>query len=98
MWPVLPHLLTVITISPLAGYRDYIMVFNRDISDEDFAQAQKDVVEANGVITHKYTAGLKGLGISIPDDTVTTFDSKEYVKFMEEDQTVHAYKEAVVRN
>lgn len=81
------HILIIITISHLAGYRDYIMVFNRDISDEDFAQAQKDVVEAKGVITHKYTAGLKGLGISIPDDTVTTFDTKEYVKFMEEDQT-----------
>jgi hypothetical protein len=63
------------------------MVFNRDISDEDFAQAQKDVLAAKGIITHKYTAGLKGLGISIPDDTVNTFDSKDYVKFMEEDQS-----------
>ncbi|CAM0135632.1 unnamed protein product [Umbelopsis sp. WA50703] len=72
------------------------MVFNRDISDEDFAQAQKDVLAAKGIITHKYTAGLKGLGISIPDDTVNTFDSKDYVKFMEEDQSVHTYNEAVV--
>ncbi|GAB5586999.1 hypothetical protein Unana1_01899 [Umbelopsis nana] len=72
------------------------MVFNRDISDSDFKKAQDDVVAANGVINHKYTKGLKGLAISIPDDHVNTFESKDYVKFMEEDQTVHTMKAAVM--
>jgi ABC-type molybdate transport system substrate-binding protein len=70
-----------------AGYSDFIMVFNRDISDSDFKKAQDDVTAANGIVNHKYTKGLKGLSISIPDNQVNTFESKDYVKFMEADQT-----------
>ncbi|CAO3660047.1 unnamed protein product [Umbelopsis ramanniana] len=75
-----------------AGYTDFIMVFNRDISDSDFKKAQDDVLAANGVINHKYTAGLKGLSVSLPDSNsglVNTFEAKDYVKFIETDQTVH---------
>ena len=74
----------------LAGYTDFIMVFNRDISDSDFKKAQDDVLAANGIINHKYTAGLKGLSVSLPDSNnglVNTFEAKDYVKFIETDQT-----------
>ncbi|KAI8580927.1 hypothetical protein K450DRAFT_235293 [Umbelopsis ramanniana AG] len=88
----LTALLSLNAYAAKAGYTDFIMVFNRDISDSDFKKAQDDVLAANGVINHKYTAGLKGLSVSLPDNKdglVNTFEAKDYVKFIETDQTVH---------
>jgi hypothetical protein len=43
----------------------------------------------NGKVTYEFRTSTKGVMATLPDDVVTTLDSKPYVDFIEQDKSVH---------
>ncbi|KAI9490289.1 hypothetical protein BDB00DRAFT_875484 [Zychaea mexicana] len=75
------------------GYTDYIMALKEPVSDATIKQAKADVESAGGEVTYEIKTGLHALICSLPNERITTFDNKNYVDFMEQDQEVHIMQE-----
>lgn len=70
----------------LAGYTDYIMALKKPVDDAVIEQAKADVEAVNGKVIYEIKYGFQALIISLPNDQYTTFENKDYVDFIEEDQ------------
>ncbi|CDH60193.1 predicted protein [Lichtheimia corymbifera JMRC:FSU:9682] len=71
------------------GYTDYIMALKKSVDDAVIEQAKADVEAVNGKVIYEIKIGFQALIISLPNDQYTTFENKDYVDFIEEDQQVH---------
>lgn len=62
------------------------MAIKPPADDAKFSQAKADVEAAGGKVIHEIKTGFKALIISLPNHQVWTFDNKDYIDFMEQDQ------------
>ncbi|CAO3607689.1 unnamed protein product [Mucor hiemalis] len=72
-----------------AAELDYIMAFKSPVTDKTFEDAKSDVVAAGGKVHYEFRAAFKAILVSLPSQEFTTFNTKPYVEFMEEDKSVH---------
>ncbi|RYO81074.1 hypothetical protein DL766_004796 [Monosporascus sp. MC13-8B] len=63
----------------------YIVTCKPDATPEQVAAAKKHAQEQGGTIGHEYNL-IKGFSVEFPKDAVTTMESHEYVKAVEQDQ------------
>ncbi|KAI1265789.1 hypothetical protein F5Y18DRAFT_47170 [Xylariaceae sp. FL1019] len=63
----------------------YIVTCKDGASDDQVAAAKKHAQDQGGKITHEYSL-TKGFAVSFPSDSVSTLESHEHVKAVEQDQ------------
>ncbi|OAA44408.1 pyruvate dehydrogenase kinase [Metarhizium rileyi] len=68
----------------------YIVTCKDDASDDQVKEAKKHAIDQGGKITHEYTL-IKGFAVSFDKDAITTLESSEHVKAVEEDGKVEAF-------
>lgn len=62
------------------------MALKKSVDDAVIEQAKADVDAVNGKVIYEIKIGFQALIISLPNDQYTTFENKDYVDFIEEDQ------------
>lgn len=78
--------LTTCSCMGLAGYTDYIMALKKPVEDGVIEQAKSDVEAVGGKVVYEIKIGFQALIVSLPNDQYTTFENKDYVDFIEQDQ------------
>lgn len=83
------HIDFFFTLFTLAAELDYIMALKSPVTDKTFKIAKADVEAAGGKVNYEFRAAFKAILVSLPSQEFTTFSTKPYVEFMEEDKSVH---------
>ncbi|KAK9784502.1 putative Inhibitor I9 domain-containing protein [Seiridium cardinale] len=63
----------------------YIVTCKDDASPDQVAAAKQHAKDQGGKITHEYNL-IKGFAVEFPQDSVSTLESHEHVKAVEEDK------------
>ncbi|RYP26891.1 hypothetical protein DL768_011507 [Monosporascus sp. mg162] len=63
----------------------YIVTCKEDATDDQVAAAKKHAQDQGGTIRHEYSL-IKGFSVEFPKDSVSTLESHEHVKAVEQDQ------------
>lgn len=63
------------------------MAFKPPVTAKTYAKARSDVEAAGGQVKYEFHSAFKGILVSLPPQDVTTFSTKEYVDFIEEDKS-----------
>lgn len=70
----------------LEGFTDYIIGLSSPVTKDKIKKAKADIEKAGGKVLNEISLGMHGLIVSLPSDLVQTFDAKDYVDFVEQDQ------------
>ncbi|KAE8323124.1 hypothetical protein BDV39DRAFT_182726 [Aspergillus sergii] len=62
----------------------YIVSCKEDATDEQVQEAKQHAINQGGRITHEYTL-IKGFAVTFPEDAISTLETHEHVKAVEED-------------
>ncbi|OBZ85983.1 hypothetical protein A0J61_05971 [Choanephora cucurbitarum] len=84
-------LLATIVYAAEEGYTDYLIALSEPVTDAKWEQARADIEKIGGKVNYEITLGMKGLAVSVPSNIVLALDQKDYIDFMEQDHTVHAF-------
>ncbi|RYO96891.1 hypothetical protein DL765_011464 [Monosporascus sp. GIB2] len=63
----------------------YIVTCKSDCTPDQVAAAKQHAKDQGGTIRHEYNL-IKGFSVEFPQDAVTTMESHEHVKAVEQDQ------------
>ncbi|GJN67178.1 peptidase inhibitor i9 domain-containing protein [Purpureocillium lilacinum] len=66
----------------------YIVTCKDDATPEQVEAAKQHAKDQGGTIGHEYSL-IKGFSVSFPNDAVTTLESNEHVKAVEQDGQMH---------
>ncbi|KAK4083208.1 hypothetical protein Purlil1_10900 [Purpureocillium lilacinum] len=74
--------------SATASMPSYIVTCKDDATPEQVEAAKQHAKDQGGTIGHEYSL-IKGFSVSFPNDAVTTLESNEHVKAVEQDGQMH---------
>ncbi|KAI8095057.1 uncharacterized protein B0P05DRAFT_524523 [Gilbertella persicaria] len=70
-----------------------MLALKEPVTQKKINQAKSDIEKMGGKILYEITLGMHGFAVAIPSNTVIAMDQKDYVEFMEQDHTVHAFQD-----
>jgi len=72
-------------------HQNYIVVFNKDVSDEEITSHVEEIEKSGGKLNQRYTSKiLRGFSASIPEDCLksSSFTDNGKIKYIEPDGEV----------